>query len=270
MLRLNRTILSTTRTVLRPFSMVSPPTTAPPQFQSTPTVWPLQSTPSSSKPSTESTTTPSKSKSRNRNRKKAAKPAGSEAAPPPVPSTSNSNAQQSKPTQQPSNRTSFPWRGSGRGRGRGGSIATRGGAANSSSASANGGSTRGFSTVATSTKDGKKAGEETGIKVQRTALFQSAQQGANSRRGVQTEAESTTQPSAQSSIVQQSAAPASAPRRGGGAAGRGGGRGRGRGKARVPPGGDRGRTLLEKVKERAGEEDLEAQIQALYDVSTSL
>ncbi|GAA5899744.1 uncharacterized protein JCM6883_005975 [Sporobolomyces salmoneus] len=242
--------------------MVSPPNPPAPQFQSTPTVWPLQGTSKGAKPTTEASTPPSKPKSRNRNRKKAAKVQSSEGAPPtlapPVPSTSNTPA-----VKQSTDRTSFPWRGSGRGRGRGGANSTRGGA--SSSAGGGGGvkqngGARGFSTATTpSTESGGRKGDEGGTRVLKTALFQSTRTGVNTRRGVQTDANAASTPAPTSTST-------SAPARRGGAGYRGGGRGRGRGKARGVPGGDRGTALLEKVKETAGEEDLEAQIHALYDI----
>ncbi|GAA6009069.1 hypothetical protein JCM11491_005735 [Sporobolomyces phaffii] len=218
------------------------PAAAPPKFESTTTVWPLQPTASTSKPPADASAS-SKSKNRNK-RKKAAKPS-SDGAPP---STAS----------EPSHRTNFPWRGSGRGRGRGGASTTsRGGA---TGGAANASTARGFSTAATSAGAGT-AGDEAGVKVHRTPLFQSAQAGAN-RRGLSTDAKAPA-PGSDSNH-----APHAGPRRGGGGGHvRGGGaRGRGRGKARGPPGGDRGRPLLEKVRAKAGEEDLEAQIHALYDI----
>lgn len=265
MLRLRNSILNTSRTTSSWYSLqklMSSTPNPPPAFQSTTTVWPIQGSSNGTKPATEPST---KSKPRNRNRKKAAAAAAnsssSSSLPPPVPSTST----RPKPTAQAgqeTHRTNMPWRGSGRGRGRGGAQQI---------------GSRGISTAAAPTTKGNgTGGDDGGVKVQRTALFQSAQAGVNSRRGVQTDStkpgDATPSPLPPLPTPSASTSSPAVNRGGGGAGSRGagrgaGGRGRGRGKLRGPPGGDRGMTLLDKVKAEAGEEDLEKQIHTLYEVS---
>ncbi|GAA5880903.1 hypothetical protein JCM16303_005168 [Sporobolomyces ruberrimus] len=231
--------------------MVSPPAPPPPP----PGQPSLPAGSSIGKASSEMGTS-SKPKTRNRNRKKPLK-AAPDGAPPPTPSLPTASTSK-QPSAHP-DRTSFPWRGSGRGRGRGGLTSNAG--VGSSGRKGENGAARGYSTVAGSST-AKRDGAETGAKVQKKPLFQSAQAGT-SRRGIQTDAGPPKPP------LDSTPAPpsTSASRRGGGPNRGGGGRGRGRGKGRsATNGGDRGKALLERVQSIAGEADLHAQIQSLYDV----